>query len=97
MTTLELAATAAVVGVVGGASLAIGKATGEFAVECADRAFQGPKQAMLRGASKVGAMCACENLLELTEAEKQYVEAYMRQKNPLFALQEMAAAQMATC
>lgn len=79
MTTLEVATTAAVAGVVAGASFAVGKAVGDFATECASRALASPAQAALRACDKANLMMSgtFDEMATLTPEEQQKVMAYL--------------------
>lgn len=79
MTTLEVATTAAVAGVVAGASFAVGKAVGDFAAECASRALASPAQAALRACDKANLMMSgtFDEMATLTAEEQQKVMMYI--------------------
>jgi len=79
MTTLETVGTAAAVGLVAGASFAVGQSIGNFASECAARALASPAQAALRGCDKLNLMYAgaFDEMGKLTDEEQLKALAYL--------------------
>ena len=77
--TIESAATAATVGIVAGATFAIGKSLGEFASECAGRALAAPASAVLRGCDKVNLSYAdqVDGFWKLSQEEQARALAYL--------------------
>jgi hypothetical protein len=79
MTTLETVGTAAAVGLVAGASFAVGQSIGNFASECAARALASPAQAAFRGCDKMNLMYAgvFDEMGKLTDEEQLKALGYL--------------------